>query len=621
MLNTTLGQLLVNEALPPTLRDYSRTLDKKATAELFERVAREHPEQYGQILKRVLDVGREVSYITGGNSFGTEHLRPGAATQVARQRIREARRQIYDDDALDDDAKQKKLMGVVETARAKMVGDLYKESLAEKNPFAMQVISGARGSDTNLSSLRGFDGAYEDQNGDVVPIPVTRNYGEGLTPVEYFAGTFGARRGVTDVKLGVAKAGFTAKQLSQLAHRLVVSATDDDEDTDNSRRLGLPSPIDDKDNEGSLLAIDHGPYKRNTIVTPKIARDLQKSGFDELLLRSTTVGGPSDGGVYARDAGVRERGGVAPLGDYIGIAAAGSISEQLTQAGLNSKHKGGIAGSGPSGYELLSQLVQVPENFSGGATHAQHDGHVQDIREAPQGGQFVTINGEEHYVPANLKLSVKAGDTVEAGDTISAGVPNPSEIVKHKGIGEGRKYFTQAFRKAYEESGMRSHRRNIELISRGLIDHVRVTEPWENYAPDDIIPYREAASLWEPRAGSAAVAPQKAVGKYLERPTLHYTVGTKIKPSMLKTLDKFGVTGVEVHDDPPPFEPDMQRAMASISTDPDWMTRMLGSGQKTSLLDAVHRGAVSDTESTSYVPSLAIGTPFGKTPLTQGWKP
>lgn len=765
-MKTTIGQLLLNDALPEDLRQPQHVLDKKGISALMARVVERHPEQYRDILHKLMDLGREATYISGGNSFGPEHLRPGAATLIARNRIRAAQQQIFSDDTLSDEAKQQKLMDVVATEKEQLVGDLYKESLQEGNPFAQQIISGARGGPVNLASLRGFDGAYEGNRGEVIPIPILRNYSEGLSPAEYFASTFGGRKGVVDVKQGVAKFGYVAKQLAQLTHRLLVSQFDDEDDPDNSKRLGMPSPIDDSDNEGSLLAVDHGPYKRNTVVTPKIAHDLKKAGFEELLLRSPIVGGPADGGVYARDAGMRERGGLPPLGDYIGLAGSQSVSEKLTQSGLclaagtlvrmaddtvktieliqvgdrvlgsditgrtfpvcvtavfdngvrpcwlykageahridpddafvsctedhkflnplagsgqlavspvsrcdwvvrvnfndsdnaelpvnpvkdlgelptfdievnhpdhlfvlanglivsnSSKHSGGVAGAGPAGPELINALLQVPENFVGGATHAQKDGHVTDITDAPQGGQMLFIDGEQHYVPPDRKLLVQAGSVVEAGDILTDGLPNPAEIVAHKGVGEGRRYFVDAFRKALKESGIRSHRRNLELISRGLIDHVEVTDPWEDYAPGDVIPYRVAAANWRPRDGSAVLAPAKAVGQYLERPTLHYTIGTQIKPSMLPKLQKFGVTGLEVHSEPPPFQPQMQRAATSISTDPDWQTRMLGSGQQSNLLDAVHRGGSSDTAGTSYVPALIQGTDFGKVGPTKGW--
>lgn len=620
MLNTTVGQLLINEALPHDMRNYSRVMDGDNSRKVFQEIAERHPEDYRDILFRLANLGREAAYISGGYSFGPEHLRPAAATIIAKQQLREQVRHILADKALTPEQRRTKLIHAAQTIGNKLTGDVYKESLAEDNPLAYQVLSGSRGNANNLRSLRGFDAAYEDHEGNIIGMPIMRNYSEGLSPAEYFASTFGARKGLFDTKVSVARSGYFAKQMTQIMHRLLVTGDDDENDPDNKNIRGLPVSVDDNESTGALLAIPHGPYKRNTIISPKVLHDLKHAGYKNILIRSPTVGGPDDGGVYAKDAGIRERGWFAPLGDYIGIAAAQAASEKLTQGALSSKHSGGVAGAGPTGFQLINQLVQVPEAFKGGATHAQLDGYVSGIKDAPQGGKYITVNNVDHYVPPDMKITVKPNDEVEAGDVMTNGLPDPSEIVKYKGIGEGRRYLTTALRKAYADSNFGAHRRNIELMARGLINHVRVTDLWNNYAPDDVIPYHTVEHNWSPRAGTQITTPKSAVGKYLEVPTLHYTIGTKIRKSMLPTLNDFGVTTLSVHNDPPPFEPEMERAATSIASDPDWQTRMIGSGQKGNLLDAVHRGDISDTKGTSYVPALVEGIHFGKEGPTKGWQ-
>lgn len=102
-------------------------------------------------------------------------------------------------------------------------------------------------------------------------------------------------------------------------------------------------------------------------------------------------------------------------------------------------------------------------------------------------------------------------------------------------------------------------------------------------------------------------------GFYLEKPVLHYTIGTKLRPSVLKELESFGVKEVCAHKDPPPFEPEMIRGMAHVANDPDWATRLLGGYQQNSLLEGARRGSTSNTEGTSFVPALALGgVDFGR---------
>ena len=622
MLRTTLGQLLINEALPEDMRDYNRVLDKKGIKQLLQEVAEKYPDEYRDISKRMSDVGREAAFTTGGYSFGLKSLQQSLAARKMRLQLNQELQQIYASN-LPDDEKEKRVITAVGTHQKKLVNDVMEEAKSVGNPLAYQATSGARGNQFNLNSLLGADMLYTDHRGKVLPTPVMRSYSMGLKPHEYFAGAFGARKGVIDLKAATQDAGFFAKQLVQAAHRLLVSRNDDDNPYDESSPRGFPVDTDDADNEGALLSHPVGGYPRNTVLTPKILKELKASGVDEILVRSPVVGGPTDGGVYARDVGYRERGGLSPVGDYVGIAAAQALAEPVTQAQISSKHSGGIAGAGAgaiSGFKYINQLVQVPKTFQGGAAHAQVDGKVTEIREAPQGGNYVTVGNEQHYVGRGFPLTVKVGDTVEAGDVISDGTPNPAEIVKHKGIGEGRSYFIKSFRDALSNSNTYGNRRNIELLARGLINHVKLDEEMGDWVQDDVVPYQLIESKWKPRDGYNVVPLAQAKGKYLEKPVLHYSIGTRVQPSMLKRMQSYGVNNLYVHNDPPPFSPVMIRGMANAAHDPDWMTRMLGSYQKSSLTEAARRGAVSNSAGTSYVPALAKAEDFGRTGLTQGWK-
>ena len=626
MLKTTLGQLLVNEALPPEMRDYDRVLTKKTMSGLATELAKSHPEKYREVMKRLHDIGRDAGYTTNGLSFGLKDIKPTLAARHVQLRVQNQMRDIFADRRLDEKQRNVKLLELAQSAQQELLDKVYKEAEGQDNPLVHQIAGSGVGNKFQLNSILGADMQYLDHRGEPIPIPVLRGYSQGLRPVEYFAGAFGTRKGVIDLKTATADAGFYGKQLAQMTHRLLVTA-DDDDDTDEERKAaaeerGYPTDVDDADNEGALLARAVGPYKRNTILTPKILRDLKEAGVKDILVRSPIVGGPGDGGVYAKDVGYREKGRLPPVGDYVGIAAAQALSEPVTQSQISSKHSGGVGGAGAiSGFKALNALVQVPKKYPDGATHAQLDGRVQEIRPAPQGGYYVQINGQDHYVPTERELAVKKGDELEAGDVLSNGMPNPAEIVKHKGVGEGRRYFVQAMRQVMGNSGITAHRRNIELLARGLVNHVRLTDEYGDYVPDDVVPYSAIERNWTPREGSVAAAPSSLSGHYLEKPVLHYSIGTKIGKNVLNNLNKYGVKTVQAHKEPPPFQPEMVRGMANISNDPDWMTRMLGSYQEKGLMNSVQRGLSSDTAGSSYVPALAQGEQFGVTGTTSGWKP
>ncbi len=917
----TLGQVLINDALPKEMRDYSRVLDKKGMTNLLREVAQKHPDKYRDVSFRLQQVGGDSAQESGGMSFGLQHMRRSRAATETRQRIRTEMSRVLKQVDLSDEQRRDLIVLAASKEMKPQQEAIFKEALAEGNPLALQVLSGSRGNQMNLASLLGSDLLYSDHRDRPIPIPVLHSYSEGLTPAEYWAGAYGARKGVTSAKFATQDAGFlclsgdtlvrmadwsvkairyikigdkvlgankqgdtfpiavtatfvsgvkelfafrfrygksrtrfivvkatknhkalaecaysrrsnpksvqtvdvgiyplgdferrsvswyallppqgfqsdagdskplaewsgklaqekhipvevdswdnqsvkellrwlfmgdggiadnnnttspivtlgmtalpvvdkaaellanrfgiygqlhtaepqengkylerhltisdresvvklaeligtawgdkherllalledtdpadrqdkflfhymdckelgpggtfdievdhpdhlfvlangaivsNSKQLNQVSHRLVVEDedyADEDEQHKNVIR-GLPVDTDDMDNEGALLAKDIGPYTRNTHLTPKILKHIKRLGHNRILVRSPMIGGTPAGGIYARDAGVRETGRLSGRGEMIGLQAAQALSEPLAQAQMSAKHSGGVAGEekGVSGFEYINQLVQVPKSFKGGAAHATLDGTVQRIEPAPAGGNYVTINDEQHYVGKDYKLKVSKGDTIEAGDVLSEGIPNPAKIVKYKGIGEGRNYFVNTMREAMNEAGLKSNRRNIEILSRGLINHARITEEYGDNVPDDVVPYSTLEHTWKPREGHQIVEPRHAIGKYLERPVMHYTIGTKIRPSMLKDMQEFGINNLTVHANPPPFEPEMIRGMYSLQHDPDWMTRFYGSGLKKSLLNSVHRGGTSDDRGTSFIPSLSKSVDFGNIP-------
>ncbi len=615
---------MLNEALPDDMRDYERVLDKKNMGTLSTDLATRYPDRYREVMKKIHDISRDVAYTTGGLSMGLQDIRPTFASQHAKLKLRKELRQILSDTSMSDKERELKILKLAAETQQKLVEDVYNEARDANNPLAHQVAGAGVGNKFSLNSLIGADLQYVDHKDDPIPLPVVHSYSRGLTPAEYFAASFGTRKGVIDVKTATADAGFYGKQLTQMTHRLLVTADDDDDEERlaAAHNRGLPSDVDDPDNEGALLARPVGPYKRNTVLTPKILKDIKAMGAKDILVRSPLVGGPDDGGVFAKDVGYREKGRIPPVGDYVGIAAAQAISEPVSQSQLSSKHSGGVGGAKSiAGFKAINALVQVPKRYPDGATHTQREGRVQEIRPAPQGGFYVNVAGEEHYVPADREVTVKKGDELEAGDVLSDGMPNPAEVVKHKGVGEGRKYFVQAMRQVLSNSGVTAHRRNIELVARGLINHIRLTDEYGDYAPDDVIPYSMLERTWKPRPGAVAGAPSTVMQHYLEEPVLHYSVGTKITKSVADTMKRYGINNIQAHKEPPPFESEMVRGMANISNDPDWMTRMLGSYQERGFLNSVHRGLASDTSGSSYVPALARGEQFGVSGPTSGWKP
>jgi hypothetical protein len=285
----------------------------------------------------------------------------------------------------------------------------------------------------------------------------------------------------------------------------------------------------------------------------------------------------------------------------------------VTQFGLISHNSAGVvgstAGAAAGGFAPINQFIQVPKESNDWAAHATEDGAIQKIDKAPQGGHYLYINNKPVYVPQGQNILHKPGQVVEAGDVLSDGLPNPAVVVEHKGIGEGRRYFTSEFTKLLRTNGMPAHRRNVELFARGLVNHVELDEEMDDYVQGDSLPYNMLEKYYQPRKDAKTLDANSAVGKYLEKPILHYTIGTRIRPSVVNELKQFGLEKeLTVHDNPPPFHAKMVRGMAVAASDPDWLASMQGTGIKARLLDATRYGHSSNLKGTSYVAGV-VGDP------------
>lgn len=605
----------MNDALPEGLRDYSREMDKDGMKAVFTLLAQRYPGRYKEIAQQLQDLGRHVAYSHGpASSISLRDLEPVPGVREAVDRLRSDINDILDSN-LEEEQKQDKIVNLVGGVRDKLRDLVYKSALAFGNVFARQVKAGARGTPVQLTSMLLGDILSTDHKDRPVPIPLLSGYSEGVTPAEYWAASYGTRKGAVATKFMTPKGGFFGKQIALAAHRLAV--TEKDCETKN----GILVDVDDMDSEGAVLRKAVGGFKAGTIVTPMMLKELKRKGTKEIYIRSPMTC-QARSGVCQKCTGVREKGDFPSIGDNVGMVAAHAVSEPVSQMQMRVKHTGAAsgatgAGTSLSGFKAIDQLIQVPKAFKGGAAVAQVDGRVEGIAKAPQGGQYVTVRGEQHWVPPDTGLKVRVGSVVEAGDVLSDGVPNPAEIVKHKGIGEGRRYFVEVFQNTLRENGVKANRRNVELVTRGLINHVRmVDEDGSNNAlPDDIVEYDEIVKGYAPRHGAKFLPPKRAVGSYLEQPALHYSIGTRITPRVARNLNTQGVKGVLSHTDLPSFVPEMKRAMESLSHAGNWLTRMGAvHGLKSNLLESVHRGRGAELHGTSFIPALAEPTSFGQVP-------
>lgn len=601
---TTAGNLILDEILPPGEWRPGEALDSGKISELMTGLAKKlPPEQYVDMLQKLDDAGREAATYYG-NSASIRLKDFIAPPEVKKEQAVLARRisEIYNNDVLNTEEKHQAVHDVLKDTKILSEKDLYSILGKYDNAMVSQIQSGSRGKPIQLRQNVTGSAAMYDSDGNFIPVAGMHGYGEGLSPMEYWSTLNSSRKGAVDVQLATARSGYLSRQLSNVAHRLIVTERECASETGGDR--GLMVDGDDQDNVGAVLARDVGEFKAGKVLAPE---DLAGLEGKKIMVHSPLTCGSKEG-VCARCVGVRETGSFPEIGDAVGLNAVRTFMEPLTQAQLGAKHVGKTTEKKHKieGFQEVNQFLQMPSEFKDGAVLSSADGIITKVEEAPQGGFHIYVGSDGHYVPAGIEVKVSRGDKVEAGDILSDGIPNPAEVVKYKGIGEGRRYFVEAFRQILDKNRAGTHRRNIELLARAFMSKVRVSDPdgLNGSIIDDIVDYDNMAEGWQPRDGSELKTVTTAGNLYLERPYLHYSIGTRVTPRVSEALKGAGVKTVLTNSKPPPFEPEPIRAQAFINKDQDWITRMAGEDLYRSLVDSASRGSSSRKDSTSYYPGL-----------------
>lgn len=598
-------QLLVNSVLPDDLKNYEADFSDKGLNKILYAVANKHPDKFAQVLKDISDIGRKVSY-QQGETLNLQDLAPVIDREaIYNQMESEIKALPKDKDFI------KNRRDIFQKYNEFIEKETSKNALQNKNNIAISVLSGARGKSAQLKAMISTPGTFSDYKGTPIDVFSKESFADGIRPVTFLASTYGARSSVISTKSSTAKGGDLAKQMAQSVVDMVIR------EQDCGSYNGIALPLDDESLKGRVLSQDTGGYKAGSFITREMINDLSKKGISKVVARSPLTCGVHNG-LCAKCVGKFYKGNKLPkIGEAIGAMASTAASEPVTQMALSAKHTAGMTTSKRtySGLGTIAQFTQSPEKFKDRAAVSEVDGKVEKIEDASQGGLYITVGGIKHYVPAGHQAEVKIGDSVEAGDFLSEGLGDAEEVVKYKGLGAGRLYYANRLHQILADSGAKNDKRSIEVLARGALRHVRITDDngYGNYLPDDVVDYNVLQSYYKMPLTTKISSANDAVGKYLQAPALHYTIGTKITPKVAKDLSENNYSSIYVDDSKPSFEPEMIRLRASSHTNPDWMASLGTSYLTKQLNESSTKGDITNVHSNAdYRPRLAFGKDFGK---------
>lgn len=448
------GQVIFNNVFPAELKPGHVQVDKKKLLKLLHDLARKKPSIAGQIISKVKDLGNQ--YVTEvGWSFDLSDLRFPKKTR---------------DKILSQAEKSAKKIGfskAYETASR----DMEKAVKTQKKNRAVigGPISGAFGKTNMITQMVASPVVVQDHEGRLTEVPIKKSLSEGLDMGSYWAIIPGARKGLMDRALSTADTGAFGKSLIAATVDTTVSTKD------CGTKLGISMDVTDPEALDRVVA--SGPY-RGKITDPQLIRNLKARGVRKITVR-TPLRCQASRGVCAMCFGPLENGQLPNVGYHVGTLAGQTISEPATQLTMRAFHTGGALGGASLGYPRLKQILEMPTNVKGRAILALQSGKIDSIEPSAAGGWNVTVDGMRHFVPKEVGLGVKKGQSVRAGQMLSSGgAVKPQDVlaatndihrVQDQMIGDMNRVFTDA--------GVRVKRKIFETAIHPLTTRAQVDDP------------------------------------------------------------------------------------------------------------------------------------------------
>jgi len=370
------------------------------------------------------------------------------------------------------------------------ITDILMKSLDRFNPINMMVESKARGNKSQITQLGGMRGLMANPSGRIIELPIKSNFREGLTVLEYFISTHGARKGLADTALRTADSGYLTRRLVDVAQDVIVR----EEDCGTDKGFVVTRIHDGREVIEDLYDRIEGRYAFETIRHPETgevivrrgelidaqkADAIVKAGIERVTIRSILSCRTPHGvcqKCYGRNLATGKH---VEIGEAVGIIAAQSIGEPGTQLTMRTFHTGGVAGEDiTQGLPRIQELFEA-RNPKGQAIISEIDGVVREIREAKDRREIV-IEGETetkvYAVPYGSRIRVPVGQTVEAGDELTDGAIDPKEMLRIKGIRGVQNYILQEVQRVYRNQGVEINDKHIEVMIRQMLRKVRIVD-------------------------------------------------------------------------------------------------------------------------------------------------
>ena len=512
-IQTTPGRIIFNGAIPQDLGfvnrndpeemfelELNKQVDKKILGQIVARCYRKHgTSKTAKMLDEIKELGFRFATKAGITIGVTDLEVPEKKEQVlsrADEEIDKVELQ-YRRGLITDEERYEKVIDIWTRTTDKVTDDLM-ESLGKFNPVYMMAISGARGGKQQIRQLAGMRGLMANPSGKIIEIPIRANFREGLTVLEYFISTHGARKGLADTALRTADSGYLTRRLVDVSQDVIVreedcgatEAIEVEEIRDGNeiiedlrdRIIGRIAPEPIIHPETGKIVVGEGEE-----IDEEKADEIIGAGIKKVKIRSVLTCRTRHGvcvKCYGRNLAT---GKLVDIGEAVGIIAAQSIGEPGTQLTMRTFHTGGVAGD-----DITQGLPKVEELFEarkpkGLAVVSEISGKVKIVETRKKREvHVISEDGEKkvYQIPFGSRIKVAEGDLIEAGDELTEGSVNPHDILKIKGVRGVQKHLLNEVQRVYRLQGVEINDKHIEVIIRQMLKKVKV----ENAGDTELLP-------------------------------------------------------------------------------------------------------------------------------------
>lgn len=375
-------------------------------------------------------------------------------------------------------------------AKDQIQGELM-QSLDKTNPIFMMSDSGARGNASNFTQLAGMRGLMAAPSGKIIELPITSSFREGLTVLEYFISTHGARKGLADTALKTADSGYLTRRLVDVAQDVIVR----EEDCGTDRGLLVSDIKEATEMIEPFIERIEGRYSKETIrhpetdeiiirpdelITPEIAKKITDAGIEQMYIRSAFTCNARHGvceKCYGKNLATGEK---VEVGEAVGTIAAQSIGEPGTQLTMRTFHTGGVAGSDiTQGLPRIQEIFEA-RNPKGQAVITEIEGVVEDIKLAKDRQQEIVVKGanetRSYLASGTSRIIVEIGQPVQRGEVLTEGSIEPKNYLSVAGLNATESYLLKEVQKVYRMQGVEIDDKHVEVMVRQMLRKVRIIE-------------------------------------------------------------------------------------------------------------------------------------------------